>query len=115
MPFFHTEALSMSTALLAVLEAFWAAKTFNHFCELAIEISFTEEEIKRVAQANGIDFQQLADTVLYENITVKEYAVSSVEKVFAAPTNNETILKKKTAIESEIAASEAVLKLPQTA
>ena len=115
MLFFHTEALSMSTALLAVLEAYWAAKTFNQFCELTIEITFAEEEIKRIAQANEIDFQQLVDTVLYENITIKEYAISSVEKVFDAPTNNEAILKKKTTIESEIAASEAVLKLPQTA
>ena len=84
----------MITVLLTALEAIWAANTFNQLSEMKIDLSFTEDEVKRIAQANDIDFKQLVNTVLYENITVKEQAISSVEQVFSGPADNEAILKK---------------------
>lgn len=115
MPFFHTRLRKMNTELLTALEAIWAAETFNTFSEIAIEIPFKESEIKRIAQANDIDFDRLTETVLYENTTVKEYAVSAVEKCFVDKNNNDVILKKRKLIESDIESSQALLRLPQTA
>lgn len=105
----------MITVLLTALEAIWAANTFNQLSEMKIDLSFTEDEVKRIAQANDIDFKQLVNTVLYENITVKEQAISSVEQVFSGPADNEAILKKRRTIEAELKTCEELLKFPQTA
>jgi hypothetical protein len=115
MPIFYTGLRKMHTELLMALEAFWAAKTFNRLSELTISIPFTESEIKRIAQANELDFDKLIGSVLYENTTVKEYTISSVEKCFAIKSNNKGILMKRKSIEDELQSCHTLLKLPKTA
>jgi hypothetical protein len=115
MPFFYTGLRKMHTELITALEAFWAAKTFNRFSDLTIDIPFTDSDIKLLAQVNAIDFDRLKESVLYENITVKEYTISSVEKCFALENNNSGILAKKKSIEEALLSYRNLLDLSKTA
>lgn len=87
----------MLTDITEACEILWSAKEFNSSTDAAIEIPFTEQMLSEVLtkHQSPLNTADIADTVLYENITVKEKAVSSVQKALSKGCESTTLEKKQ--------------------
>lgn len=107
----------MLNDISAYLEAAWAAEEYNRHSSNPIMLPFSmidiEIMLKKIDLSLSVEI--LGDVVIYENITVKEYAESSVQKCFQDQHNIESINKKRELIEKELSETSSAFLLQQTA
>lgn len=86
------------------LEAAWAAEEFNRFTSNLIVLPFSIYEMEqRVASINSdMDVEMLGSTILFDNLTIKEYAIRSVQACFKENKPGSAIDKKRAMIEKEL-------------
>lgn len=107
----------MLKEISAYLEAAWAAEEFNRFTSNIIMVPFSFEEMEqRVASINSnMDVEMLGSAILFDNITIKEYAIKSVRACFKSNKPGSAIDKKRAMIEKELEEASAPFIYAQTA
>jgi hypothetical protein len=95
----------MAKEVLSALELLWSAEEFNRHTDKVITLPMTASMYKsQIAKSNkDLNLENVESTLLYENISVKDYAISSVKRCFTQGKQSDNVIKKRKVIETGLA------------
>lgn len=101
----------------SLLENLWAAAAFNQYSNDTIEQPFSVEEVACYITENNLPFtiEDIENSIIYENVSLKDYVIVSVNRCFEPVPNILKISHKREEIVKGIAQYSECIKLTKSA